>query len=1087
MRTLQLKVAGLFMLFSSMVWGQSRSISGKVTSVQEGTPIPGVNVVVKGTTNGTTTDSDGKFALDVDQSARTLVFSFIGFATQETDIGDRTIIDVQLANDITQLSEVIVTAYGTDSKRTFAGSAVSVNAEAINRQPLRGLDQALQGNAAGVQVTQNSGTPGSGIAVRIRGASSITAGNEPLYVIDGIPINAGSYAQLGVGNQQTNALADINPNDIASIEVLKDAAASALYGSRASNGVVLVTTKRGKSGNAKVSVNYYAGVQDVWKKMDMLNGTQFVDLLGDALVGRYGIGTGTAGSPQGAANADGTISTQSLFGSGLQTWADKNNLAGWYWAGVNSGFKGNGVLSLDGSGHAVVNPSGSPLELNDASFYLDPTKTPSTNWQNQVYQTAPIQNADVNFSGGTENVRYFSSFGYFRQDGTIKGSGFERASGRLNLDFDASKKLNFKFTNLFSRSVNTRINNDNNIYGVLSTAILNAPDFPVTRADGTYPRDPRNSIDNPMAQALLPSNLATSTRLNSNFKGTYEIMPNLTVSSSIGIDFIFFKEDRFIPSTTAQGAATNGRGDANTNQDLNWLNENLISYQKSFGTQHNFSIIAGATYQESRQNGSTAQATGFTFNNLKVFSAGSVKVDASTTASSWALVSYLAKASYDFKGKYFLNASVRSDKSSRFAKNHNVGYFQSVSAAWRIFDEDFLKGLTFLSDMKLRASYGSTGNQQIGNFLYPSLYAIGTNYLQTPGAAPTQLANDKLKWETTDQFDAGIDFALLSKITISVDYYAKYTHDLLLTRPIPATAGFTTLTQNIGSLENKGFEIVISATPIASKGFTWKSDFNIAFNRNKVTKLSADVLPFGTGFASWIQEGQPIGAFRGYKVDRLFQLTDDIAGLNAASPTGVYQASLTRPGDIKFKDLNGDGVVNSLDQDIIGSAQPNFIGGFTNTLTYKNFDLSVFAQFVSGNKVFNNTRAFSEGMNGIFGQAATVLNRWTPTNTNTTMPRAVLGDPNNNRRNSDRFLEDGSYLRIKSVVLGYNLPSSMLQRLHIDRLRIYASAQNLLTFTKYKGLDPEVNTFSGSNTSLGTDFLTYPQARTITFGLNVGF
>lgn len=1085
MGILRLTVVGMLMLLSSMAWAQTRTVSGKVTSIQEGTAIPGVNVVVKGTTNGTTTDSDGKFTIDIGQSTGgTLVFSFIGFTTQEQQIGERTIIDVQLTADITQLSEVIVTAYGTETKKSFTGSAVSVNSETISKQPFRGLDQALQGTAAGVQVTQNSGTPGSGIAVRVRGSSSIAAGNEPLYVVDGIPINTGSYSQIGVGNQQTNALADINPNDIASLEVLKDAAASALYGSRASNGVVLITTKRGKTGGAKVTFNYYGGVQQAWKEFHPLTGPQFVDLLSDALVGRYGIGSGSNGSPEGVANADGTVST--FISNTARTWSDKYNLASYFWSS-------NPALTTTG-GITSVAPSGTPLEVNDASFYLDPTKTPSTNWWNQVVRPAPIQNADFNLSGGTDNVKYFSSFGYFKQGGIIRGSGFERYSGRMNLDLTASKKLNFKLTNLFSRSVNNRINNDNNIFGVLSTAILNAPDFVVKKSDGTYARDPRNSIDNPVAQALEPTNLAASTRLNSNVKGTYEILPNLSVSSSIGIDFLYFKEDRFIPTTTAQGLSTNGRGDANNQQEINWLNENLLTYQKNFG-DHNFSILGGATYQESKQTGVTAEATSFPGNSLKVLSAGSVKVDASTTASSWSLVSYLGRFNYDFKGKYFFNASLRTDKSSRFANGQRVGYFPAVSAAWRIYDEDFLKSFSFLSDMKLRASYGSTGNQNltgaanVNNFLYAGLYGAGNSYLQTPGIAPIQLANDHLKWETTDQFDAGIDFSLFNKLNITFDYYAKLTRDLIVTRPISGISGVNnaTYSQNIGNLENKGIELVISATPMASKDFTWKSDFNIAFNRNKVTKLATDVLPYATGFASWVQEGQPLGTFRGYKVDRLFQQTDDIAGLNAASPTGVFQSSLTRPGDIKFQDLDGNGVVNSLDQTILGSAQPKFIGGFTNSFSYKNFDLSIFAQFVSGNKIYNNTRAFSEGMNGIFGQSTAVLNRWTPTNTTTNMPRAVYGDPNNNRRTSDRFLEDGSYLRIKSVVLGYNVPASVLQRLHVDRLRIYASAQNLLTFTKYSGLDPEVNTFSGSNTSLGTDFLTYPQARTITFGVNLGF
>jgi TonB-linked SusC/RagA family outer membrane protein len=1079
----------VFVFSTLQVLAQERTITGKVTSAEEGDPLPGVSVVLKGTGTGTVTDADGNYSISVPADG-ILTFSFIGLKSMEIPVSNRTTIDTQMAGDVKQLSEVIVVAYGVQEKKSITGAVASINSEKITSQPVRGLDQALQGAAAGVHVTQNSGTPGSGIAVRVRGSSSILAGNEPLYVVDGIPLNVGNYAMIGVGNQQVSALNDISPSDIESIEILKDAAAASLYGSRAANGVVLITTKKGKSERVKININHYTGFQEAWKRLDPLSGPETVELLADALVGRYGVGSGTTGNPQGVENGDGTVSTPTLRGSGAQTWADKYHLAGWYWG--NTAVSGNAQL-VPGA-IATVTRNGAALEVNDVGFYLDPSTAPSTDWQDEIFRTAPITNTDLSFSGGNDKTRFFTSVGYFKQDGIILGSGFERANGRLNLDFDATDKLSFTFQNSFSRSLNNRINNDNNIFGVLSTAVLNSSDFPVRTSNGNYARDPRNSIDNPLAQAKEPTNVAASNRLLSSLKGTYEFIPNLSFTTGASIDYLYFREDRFIPTTTAQGLGVNGQGDVNTAQEINWINENILNYQKSFG-DHNLSALLGASFQESNQQTTAATATGFPGNSLTVLSAGSVKTAAASGATSWALTSYFARVNYDFKGKYIFNASFRADESSRFSEKNRVGYFPAISGAWRIGDESFADDLEFISDLKLRASYGLTGNQDLSgfnanflNFNYLSLFSPGSNYLQLAGYSPGALGNEDLKWETTTQLDVGLDIGLFEKVTLTIDYYIKKTEDLLLSRPIPSSSGFNTFVQNIGDMENKGLEVAISASPLSAKsGLTWRTDFNIAFNRNKVLKLASDVPPFVSGFANWVQEGEPLGAFRGFKVEGIFQSQEEINALNAAAPDGIYSASLTRPGDIKFADLNGDKDLTGDDQEIIGSAQPDFIGGWTNTLTFKNIDFTVFAQFVYGNEIYSNTRSFSEGMNGIFGQTRGVLNRWTPTNTDTDIPRAVFGDPNNNRRVSSRWLEDGSFLRIKSVVLGYTLPKSILDRVRMSNLRIYASAQNLFTFTDYSGLDPEVNTFSGSNTSLGTDFLTFPQARTITFGVNIGF
>lgn len=1082
--------SSVLLALSFVTMAQDRTVTGKVTSAEDGSTLPGVNVIVKGTTSGTVTDADGRYTISVPQGG-VLVLSFIGLRTQEVIVGDKTILDVQMANDNTQLSEVVVVAYGTQEKKTITGSVASVNSEAFKNQPLVGIDQAMQGRMAGVQVTQNSGTPGSGIAVRVRGSSSITGSNEPLYVVDGVPINTGSYSNIGVGNQQTSAINDINPNDIASIEVLKDAAASALYGSRAANGVVLITTKRGSAGNkTKINFNYYGGVQETWKRLTPLTGAQFIDALADGLVSRFGIGGGTVAAPAGVENADGTVSTGSIFGSGTQTWLNKNHLAAWFWSP-------NSTFTVDGSGRAVASRSGAPLEVRDANFFLDPSTSPSTNWQNEIFRAAPIANYEISAQGGNDKTKFAVSGNYFDQQGIVKGSGFQRMSGRINLDHAVNDKFTIGTNTAFTSSTNNRINNDNNIFGVVSGAILMAPDVPAYLSSGLYGRDPSSTVDNPLASALEPTNKAVSNRLLTGAFAQYEFIPGLSLKSSISLDYLYFREQRFLPTTTNQGLSTNGQGNANTSQEVNWINENVLTYRKLFNQDHNFSALLGNSIQESNFSNIRASATGFPGNDIRQVFAGAVKTDAQSSATSWAIRSFFSRVSYDYKGKYFFTGSFRVDESSRFAVNNRTGYFPSVSGGWRIKEESFMNGLTFINELKLRGSYGITGNQEIGNFNYLALFGSGSpadntggaNFNQIGGLAPVQLPNPNLTWEKTAQTDIGLDIGLLkSRLNISVDYYIKTTTDLLLTRPVPGVSGFATYAQNIGEMENKGFEVVISGTPISSRsGLVWTSDFNISFNRNKIVSLGSDVAPFAAGFASWVTAGEPIGAFRGFKVVDLIRTQEQLNNLNAGSPSGVYQSTATRVGDIQFEDITGDGRVTSDDQKILGNAQPDFIGGWTNTLRFKGFDLTAFFQFVSGNKIYNNTRAFSAGMNGIFGSTDEVLKRWTPNNQNTNVPRAINGDAPNNRRVSDRWLEDGSFVRLKNVVFGYTLPTSLTTKMKISSLRVYFSGQNLLTWTNYSGLDPEVNTFSGSNIALGTDFLTFPQARVYTFGVNIGF
>ena len=1001
---------------------QTRSVSGRVTDQSSGGGLPGVTVLLKGTTNGVSTNSDGSFILSVPENGGTLVFSSVGMTTQERAIGTQSQLTIALTQDAKQLSEIVVVGYGSQSKTLLTGAVTSVDAKQFEGQPVAGLDQVLQGRASGVSVSANSGTPGGGVSVRIRGNNSISGGSDPLYVIDGVPVNTGSYSTIGAGNQQLNALSDINPNDIASIEILKDASAAAIYGSRAANGVVLVTTKRGKSGRTKVDFNYYTGVQQTIKRLDVLNGQEAQDLNNEMRTNRGFAPLYVAANP---------TANQSLF------------------TGAN------------------------------------------TNWQDEIFRDARISNYSAAVSGGDAKTRFLLSGTFFDQDGIIKGSGFKRGSGRLNIDHSISDRVKVGTNLTVSRSVANRINNDNNINGVLSAAILLGSQTPVYNADGTYGFDRFSSVENPVAAAVEPFFEARNGRLIGNVFAEVEPVKDLRIRTSFGADYLTLKEDLFLPNTLQAGASARGSGRSNNRSDVSWLNETTANYSRTFNKDHNVTVLVGASIQKSLQEGITAFATNFPGNAIRQLSAGSVKSDASSDATQWSLVSGFSRIGYDFRGKYIVSATIRRDGSSRFGANNKYGVFPAASVAWRVSEEAFLKDKTIISELKVRGGFGQTGNFEIGNFASLGLFGVGANYTLQPGLAPTQIPNPGLTWEKSSEFNVGTDLGLFeNRILISANAFERNANELLLNRQLPLTSGFPSVTQNIGSLRNRGLEFELTTQNVKSTDFNWTTNFNVSFIRNTVTSLVNDQA-FLSGFTNRVEVGASLGSFYGFVVDRIFQTTDEISALNATAKvlTGnansVYQVNAA-PGDIKFKDLNNDGVITAADQKIIGSAQPNFFGGMNNTLSYKGIDLSFFLQFVSGNEIYNSTRGFAEGMNGQFGQLGSVRDRWTPTNTDTNIPRAAFQDPNNNRRTSTRFLEDGSYLRLKTMTLGYNLPTSIVRVAHLQSARVYVSGQNLLTFTKYQGLDPETNTFSGSNTALGTDFLTFPQARTVQVGVNFG-
>ena len=619
----------------------------------------------------------------------------------------------------------------------------------------------------------------------------------------------------------------------------------------------------------------------------------------------------------------------------------------------------------------------------------------------------------------------------------------------------------------------------------MSASILLGSHVPVYNANGTYGKDPISSVDNPVASALERIFLNTNNRLLTSGSAEYQILPSLTFKSQLSLDYLTSKDRNYNPTTTNTGAASAGAGSEGQNQEVNYVTENILNFNKTFASKHILNLTGVFSYQESNYESLLASATGFPTNDFTRLSSGAVRVTTASSGSSYALESYVARANYSFNNKYVLQGSVRVDGSSRFGADKRYGTFPAVSAAWNVSEESFLKNVNEISNLKLRGSYGIVGNQEIGNFTSLQLVGGGANYLQQSGLAPSQLGNTILSWENTTSIDLGFDLGMFkNRLTFTFDAYQKKTEDLLLGQPLVGSSGFLSIQANIGELENKGLEFGLTGVILDKKDFSWTSNVNLSFNKNKVIAISGN--PFASGFASWVAPGGSLGDFRGYRTDGIFQSAAEIA----AAPIHTVTASAltsTAPGDQRFKDLNGDGRITADDQEIIGNGMPTYFGGFTNNFRYKNFDLSAFVQFSGGNQIYNNTRGFSEGMNSIFGQTTAVLNRWTPTNPSTTMPRAVYQDPNNNRRTSDRFLEDGDFLRMKNISLSYTFSPKVLTKLKVSNLKLYVAGQNLFTITGYSGLDPEVSTFSDTNTAPGTDFLTFPQAKTYTFGLNLTF
>ncbi|GAB4021516.1 SusC/RagA family TonB-linked outer membrane protein [Spirosoma koreense] len=989
-------------------------VSGRITG-EKGESLPGVNVVIKGSIRGTTTDTDGRYQLAVPDEKTVLVFSFVGYTSQEIPVGTKAVLDVQLQPDDKSLNEVVVIGYGTVKKSDLTGSVAKIGEADIKATPIVSFDRAMQGRVAGVQVVSNSARPGGTSTIRIRGSGSVNASNDPLYVVDGFPING--------------SLNSINSDDIESIDVLKDASATAIYGSRGSNGVVLVTTKRGKAGKTVISYDGYYGVQTVRHKIPLLNAQQFADFVNEAR---------------------------------------QNN---------------GGKPYFDGSSADQPMPS---------------TLGSGTDWQDQIFRAAPIQNHQLSAQGGTDKSRYAISFGYFNQQGIIVNSNFKRYTLRANLDNNLTSRLKVGLTMQggYTTGNNARTEVDGNGGGgVTSSALSFAPTFPVYNADGSYYKNTGTlngyGVDNPVAIANEISNPSTTIRLLANAYLDYTLLDGLTFRTSFGTDLQTTKTNYYATRLTTAGSSVGGSANVANAQNVGWLNENTLTYTRQITPRHSLNALVGYTIQGLTMEGVQANANSFTndfalYNNL---SAGSSLVAPTSTATDWRLISYIARINYGFADRFLVTLTGRRDGSSRFGPNEKFGFFPSGAIAWKLANESWMKNLTVLSDAKLRVSYGLSGNQEIGNYRYlanisSTSYILGGTL--NSGAYTSGVANPDLRWEKNAQFDAGLDVGLLNnRIQLTADYYVKTTSDLLFNVGVPTSSGFSTTLKNIGSVENRGVELALNTVNIDKGGFRWTSEFNVTFNQNKILTLDGrqqfttgtDAVIFATNVNPiLLAVGSPLGNFYGRVTDGIFQ--------NQSAIDASAQKT-AKPGDIRYKDLNGDGVINDNDRAVIGNANPKGFGGMNNTFSYKGFDLNIFLQGNWGNSILNYGTFDLLNLTGGNNQSARALDRWTPTNPSNTIPRA--NSAGGSRILSSFQVENGSYLRVKNIAFGYNLPKSVMNHLSMNSARIYVAAQNWFTFTNYTGFDPEVNRYGSSSLSQGLDYGAYPSAKTVLVGLNLKF
>ena len=964
------------LLLSTQVLAQ---VAGKVTDAS-GEPLIGATVSVKGTSTGTSTSFDGSYRLNAPASG-VLVFSYTGYVTQEIPVDGQTVLNVVLSEDIITLDQIVVVGYGTQKKKDLTTAVVVVDEKDIRDRPMVSAAEALQGKAAGVQVVQPSGKPGNDIAVRVRGATSVLAGNEPLYVVDGVP---------------TTDIRGLNPADIESMSVLKDASSAAIYGARAANGVVLITTKRGKEGASTIRLSAYTGYSNLRKTVETLTTKKYRELIEEIIPGS-----------------------------------------------------------------------------------LDPAATAYTDWQDETFGIGKTQSVQLAFSGGTEKLRYMLSTNYLNNEGIVKPARFDRYSVRFNLDNQATDwlKIGTNINVLRSKTKNTPDNASSGRGGVIMSALNTPPFLSIYKKDGSgqYDTNPfQPSWENPVAYMFGPDQEAVDSRVFGNIHAEASIFKGFSLRTNLGADLNAHQWDYYLdPFRTNFGRNQNGLGQADKSNTSVWLWENTANYQTTFG-RNNLSFLGGSSVQKSRWSDSFISGNDFPADvSVKTLNAAN-SISASTDVQEWALASFFGRVQYDFDSKYLFTATVRRDGSSKLA--HHWGTMPSFSAGWRISAEPFMQGIEVINDMKIRAGWGKNGNQEgIPNYARYGLISYyrraATNPLSGPAAVQTTYGNPDLRWETTTQSNIGVDLSMWNgRVVFVADAYLKQTEDVLLNVQLSNSLPISSIQTNAGSIENKGLDFSLS-TVNTVKALKWRTDFNISFNKNTVTDLQfTDVYYFGRIYSNnqdvaIVKEGLALGTFFGY----------------------VSEGVDPETGDLNYKDVNGNGIFDPGDRTVIGNGNPKFTFGLTNTFSWRRFDLNFFFQGSYGNDIYNATRIDLEGMFDSKNQSIAVLRRWTPENRVTDIPRAVGGGNVDNVRNSTRFVEDGSYLRLKQVTLTYNFNPRLFRKAGISQLSVYTTGQNLLTFTKYSGFDPEVNAFGLSATELGVDYGTYPQARTLTVGINAEF
>ncbi len=1024
---------------------QERTVTGVVTSGTDGEALIGVSVQVKERPQvGTITDFEGRYSLQA-RSNETIVFSYIGFKSQEVK-ASKTVVNVELEEDSEILDEVVVVGYGTMKRSDLTGSVVSVGEDEIKQSIVTSLDQALQSKAAGVSVTQNSGTPGGGISVSIRGINSLN-GNEPLYVIDGVAIS-------GNNDSNSSVLSSINPSDVVSMEILKDASATAIYGSRASNGVVLITTKQGQAGKTRITYEGYYGLQQLPKKLGVMN---------------------------------------------LREYAEYQNL------------------------RAEVIGFGERAEFADISLLGE-----GTDWQGEIFQNASMHNHQLNISGGNDNVKYSLSAGYLQQEGIAIGSDFERFSARVNMDNKITKWLS---TGLRASVAQTKQNNTIDSGNIIRTAIEQLPDTPARNPDGSWGAQAENMygtyFSNPVAEALMRENYNRGLQMYVDFFTDVTLWKGLVFRAEYAGNYYYSNTYQYTPSYDYGHYVQSSTGSRGANNGSNWTFKTYLTYNATFG-KHNISAMAGHEAQENSYETLYASRDNYLFNTIHELNMGdSSTAKNSSGRGSSAIESYYGRLNYGYDDRYLATFTVRGDGSSSFGPANRWGVFPSMALAWKINNEKFLKDVKWLNNLKLRLGWGLVGNQSASSYAYGVTMSSAASIWGT-GFYAGNYPNDKLKWEETKAWNAGIDLNLFdNRVEFIFDTYLKNTDNLLMRASLPSyvTGIITSPWVNAGAMENKGAEFTLNTVNISKKDFTWRTGITISFNKNKITKLYTETAGLsgtvdGSQTLTYSTVGQPVGQYYGYKVIGMFKEESDFYQRDAdgnflldkngnrlpvALPENQHIAKdEVWVGDYIFEDLNGDGVIDEQDRTYLGNPEPKFSYGFNNTFTYKGFDMNIFINGVYGNKLVNlfrqdftnpmrNSNLLKEAT-GIAhvelidpAQPEEIWNVHVSNPESATVQRLNTADGNDNNRMSSRFVEDGSYLRIKNISLGYTFPQKWTRKWHIENLRVYMNIQNAFTFTKYKGYDPEVGAYNYNVLLRGVDYARYPSQRIYTVGLNLSF